>query len=113
MMRVSTHAVLVLVLCCGASGALATEPRNDERERAWHLSATYSADLLRNLSGGLAVGSAYLDNLELKAAVDAGAQWGWNGWSFMVSALYNNRARFSERYSGDAQTASNIDAPRC
>jgi carbohydrate-selective porin OprB len=76
------------------------------------LVATYTGDLLRNTTGGVAVGNAYLDNLDLVASVDAERVFGWRGWSFAAHALYNNRGRFSEPLVGDAQSVSNIDAPR-
>jgi porin len=75
-------------------------------------SVAYTADLLRNTTGGANVGSAYLDNLDVTATLDAASLLGWNGVTLHAHALYNNRAQFSERFTGDAQTASNIDAPR-
>jgi porin len=81
-------------------------------DNAHELAAVYTADLWRNTRGGLRTGNAYLDNLDLTLAVDAQRAWGLAGVSAFVHALYNNSARFSERYVGDAMTVSNIDAPQ-
>lgn len=81
-------------------------------DRAYELAAVYTGDLWRNASGGLRTGGTYLDNLDLSIALDAERAWGFSGVSAFVYALYNNSARFSERYVGDAMTVSNIDAPQ-
>jgi porin len=81
-------------------------------DRAYEFAAVYTGDLWRNASGGLRTGDTYLDNLDLTLAVDAERAWGFPGVSAFVDALYNNSARFSERYVGDAMTVSNIDAPQ-
>lgn len=84
----------------------------DETEPAAVLSAAYTADLLRNASGGLATGNAYLDNLDVTLSLDGERAFGMPGLTFFAYALYTNDARFSEVYPGDVMTASNIDAPR-
>lgn len=81
-------------------------------EPAYQLATVYTADLWRNARGGLRTGSAYLDNLDVTFELDAERAWGWSGVSAFVYGLYNNSARFSERYVGDAMTISNIDAPK-
>ena len=83
-----------------------------ESSEAWTLSTVYTADLLRNARGGLAVGNAYLDNLDVSLAIDGERAFGVPGLQLFAYGLYNNAARFSEELSGDAMTASNIDAPR-
>ncbi len=71
--------------------------------------AVYTSDLLRNASGGIAEGSAYLDNLDLTLEIDAEALWGLPGVEVFLYGLYNNGTSFSERYVGDAQVVSNIE----
>jgi porin len=85
---------------------------DDPDDRAYELAAVYTGDLWRNASGGLRTGDTYLDNLDLTLAVDAERALGFSGVSAFVYVLYNNSARFSERYVGDAMTVSNIDAPQ-
>lgn len=74
-----------------------------------NVDAVYSADILRAVSGGISTGNAYLDNLDLTVELDADTLWGVSGAEFFLYGLYNNGARFSERYVGDAQVASNIE----
>jgi porin len=83
-----------------------------DSRRAFTLSAAYTADLLRNASGGLEVGNTYLDNVDFMLDIDGELALGVPGLEFFVYGLYNNANRFSERYAGDAMTASNIDSPR-
>ncbi|MGH8175709.1 MAG: carbohydrate porin [Steroidobacter sp.] len=77
----------------------------------YELEATYTADVWRNMQGGIRTGGAYLDNLDVTLSVDGERAWGVRGLSAFAYALYNNDARFSQRYVGDAMTVSNIDAP--
>jgi porin len=92
--------------------AMAEEPESPESSQPWTLSTVYTADLLRNERGGVAVGNAYLDNLDVSLAVDGERTFGVPGLQLFAYGLYNNSARFSQELSGDAMTASNIDAPR-
>lgn len=78
---------------------------------AYGFEAVYTAELWRNAQGGLRTGGVYLDNLDLTLNVDGERAWGLPGLTAFAYVLYNNSARFSERYVGDALTASNIDAP--
>lgn len=107
-MRCSARAGLALTLIGVTSNICA----NESAESATVLSAAYTVDLLRNASGGLATGNAYLDNLDVTLSVDGEGAFGVPGLTLFAYALYTNDARFSEVYSGDVMTASNIDAPR-
>lgn len=80
--------------------------------RGFTLSAAYTADFLRNASGGLKVGNTYLDNLDLTIEVDGERAFGMPGLEVRLHGLYNNANRFSERFAGDALVVSNIDGPR-
>ncbi len=72
----------------------------------------YKADLLHNGKGGLNFGSAYLDDAGLTIDLGLGALLGEGDGRAFVHLLWNNRPTFSDRYSGDLQTVSNIDAPQ-
>ncbi|MEO7386768.1 MAG: carbohydrate porin [Gammaproteobacteria bacterium] len=76
------------------------------------VSATYTGEPIRNLSGGIRTGGTYLDNLDLQIAADRGSVFGIPGLSGFLYGLYNNSNVFSDKYVGDAQVISNIDAPR-
>jgi porin len=96
----------VAVVSCACGSELS------ESQPAWTLAGTYTADLLRNTRGGLAPGNAYLDNLDISLAIDGEIAFAIPGLRLLATGLYNNAARFSERFPADAMTVSNIDAPR-
>jgi porin len=107
------HVANLLLLQLGTSGlAMAEGLESPDSSEPWTLSTVYTADLLRNSRGGLAVGNAYLDNLDVSLEVDGERAFGVPGLQLFAYGLYNNSARFSQELSGDAMTASNIDAPR-
>lgn len=99
-----------LLLKVGALSCLC-EAAAAETPPAWTLGGTYTADFLRNTHGGLAVGDAYLDNLDVTLSIDGERAFGIPGLQLFAYGLYNNATRFSEVLPGDAMTASNIDAP--
>ena len=103
-------APLTAVLFTLQLGAAAEANERDDAP-AYDFEAVYTADLWRNTRGGLRTGGVYLDNLDVTLAVDGERAWGARGVSAYLYGLYNNSARFSERYIGDAMGASNIDAP--
>lgn len=80
----------------------------DEEQGPLLIEATYTGEVMSNLSGGIRRDSRYLDNLDLVAEVDLEAVAGWRGASAHVYALYNNGTSFST-LTGDAQVASNIE----
>jgi porin len=71
--------------------------------------ARYTADALWNVRGGLNEGSAYVDQLELAAAFDAGRVAGIDNLTGYTSLIRTNEPTFSDRYVGDAMIVSNID----
>lgn len=81
------------------------------REFAKHLDigAEYAVDLLRNVSGGLDRGDTAIGELEVVAEVD-GAAIGWDGAGFTLVTQYHHGRSLSERYVGDVQGASNLEA---
>lgn len=101
-------AVMMMTSVFAARGAAADEPIGPPVE----ISVAYTGDLIRNTTGGVAVGGTYLDNVDLTLSIDGERVFGIPGLRLLVHGLHNNEAQFSERYSGDAMTASNIDAPR-
>jgi porin len=104
-------APLTAVLFTLHLGAAAEASERETDAPAYDFEAVYTADLWRNTRGGLRTGGVYLDNLDVTLAVDGERAWGAPGVSAFVHGLYNNSARFSERYVGDAMGLSNIDAP--
>lgn len=88
------------LMACNSGRARATAPLSVE--------AVYTGEIWGNLAGGIRRDTAYLDNFDIIATLDA-HHIGLSGTTVGVSTLYNNRNRFSETVVGDLQTISNID----
>ena len=73
------------------------------------LEAVYTAEVFSNARGGIARGARYLDNLDLKAAVDLDQMVGWRGATMFAYLLANSGSAFSSDLTGDIQGVSNID----
>jgi porin len=71
----------------------------------------YTSDLLSNVSGGLRKGTGWLGRFDL-ALDKSGDIAGISGAEAHFDLMLLHGARFSRDYAGDAQTLSNIDAPR-
>lgn len=100
-----------LIASCGfAIAACAPLPAPAE-EIAPNLSldAVYTADALANVSGGAKTGAAVLGLVDVLAELD-GAAIGWNDAIAVLDVIYTHGPNFTNRYSGDAQTISNIQA---
>ena len=72
----------------------------------------YVADFLHNASGGIKNGSAYLQNIDAMFTLDLRRIPGFRGGSLFAYLLWNDASTFSDRYAGDSQVVSNIDAER-
>lgn len=99
-MRIASSLALILTLTTGAASLATAAQAEIEYD------AVLTADLLRNHQGGQNKGSRLMGNLDLSAAWQ-GAE-GWDGFAYVLADAGGG---FSERYSGDAQVVSNIDAP--
>lgn len=82
-----------------------------EKCRGLTASAVYTGEPIRNFDGGLREGSTYLDNLDLQLAADRGSIFAIPGLAGFAYVLHNNANTFGDKYVGDTQVASNIDAP--
>jgi porin len=107
----STATVIAAFLALGALPAVASDCAEavDADCSVWNIDVAYTADLWRNASGGIERGSAYLDGLDLAAAVDAERAFGWRGVRLYGHVQYNNGAEFSGSRVGDAQAVSNLE----
>jgi len=107
--------IAATLLAIVASGSVAHAQVADCEQSAdvdcstWTVDASYTADLWRNASGGLARGESYLDGLDVVASLDAERAFGWPGVRLHGHVQYNNGAEFSGRWVGDAQAASNLE----
>jgi porin len=94
--------VLALLIALGAA-AVAAEPPLD-------LSAANVTDVLADVSGGLRREARILDKLDITAAY-VGDNHNHPGLSAFIDLQATNGANFSKTVIGDAQIASNLDAP--
>ncbi|GGZ39671.1 carbohydrate porin [Asticcacaulis endophyticus] len=98
MFRASAFRLTCVLVALAASGTARAEIEYD---------AVLTTDLLHNKSGGLREGSRVMSNLDLSAAWQGPSN--WDGFAYVLADAGGG---FSERYSGDAQVVSNIDAPK-
>jgi porin len=68
-----------------------------------------SAEVWRNLQGGLAVGDTTLNKLQASVTFDGDAA-GWRGFSAYAQVFKTNAEILSASRTGDVQTVSNIEA---
>lgn len=76
----------------------------------WTLEVRNTAEVWRNLQGGLSVGDATLDKLQASLRFRGDAI-GWRGFSAYTQVFKTNSESLSLARTGDTQTASNIEAP--
>jgi porin len=69
------------------------------------LTATLNTDLMADIDGGLRRGALPITDLEM-----AGSWKNPSGWRGYLDILVDSSGRFSQRYSGDLQSVSSIDA---
>ncbi len=88
----------------------ASECEDNASDSPYTFGAEYTGEIWRNTTGGLRRATAYLDNLDLTAEIDAERAWGWDGAIFFGYLLANTDDTLSPDIVGDAQGVSNIDA---
>ena len=103
-----------LAVCLLLIGLIPVPGRAEEESGGRTISAevAYVADLLRNATGGIRKGSAYLQNVDATIEFDLGRVLKGGTGSLFAYLLWNDASTFSDRYPGDAQVVSNIDAER-
>lgn len=106
--------VFRFAICTLMIGSIPVSGRAEAESGGHTISAEvgYVSDLLRNASGGIRSGSAYLQNVDATFAIDLGPVLGNGAGSLFAYLLWNDASTFSDRYPGDAQVVSNIDAER-
>src|SRR3954465_4904819 len=98
------------VLLC-AMYSLPCVAQQEDAANALNFSAAYSGDLRRNTTGGLAVGTAYSDELDLGA--------GWSSDRLLpgtlitssIAVMYVGGDDISTTLVGDLQGLNNLEAP--
>lgn len=85
-------------------------PSQGSSPDAVDLELAYIFDLAANLSGGVERGMVGLGNLDALALLNVDALGGWDGATILFYGLGNHGGKVTA-LTGDAQTASNIEAP--
>ena len=121
---VSKYRYALLGLWLSASGALADEPRDWQHSTLsgdWggarsRMSANgldweivYKSSVHSSVSGGLASGTEYLGNIDVKLAVDGDKAWGWPGATALLYVLNNHGGKINAAHVGSAQGVDNIE----
>lgn len=107
----SVRALGILLAAIAPVTALADCPGSEAGCAGLTFTAAYTGEPIHNVTGGRRTGGTYLDNLDLQLSADRGRVFGIPGLAAFVFVLHNNSAQFSDKYVGDAQVVSNIDAP--
>jgi porin len=81
-----------------------------KKEKSFKFEASYTGDIVNNLSGGIKTGSCYLGMANIRLGFDSEKAGLWRGGYFLVSATNTHGAKPSEELLGDIQIASNIEA---
>ncbi len=97
-----------LLIGSAAPDPAAAEPKGDSEAVTTEFG--YIGDFFHNASGGIRNGSAYLQNIDAMITLDLGRVLVPKCGSIFAYLLWNNPSTFSDRYSGDTQVVSNIDA---
>ncbi len=98
--RYSAAAAVMLLLTAGSVHAETT------------IEAYYQGEILHNSTGGIDTGGTYLEDAGLTVQTDLEELFGVPDSSIFLYLLWNNHNTFSDRYVGDLQGISNIDAER-
>ncbi|MCB1940668.1 MAG: carbohydrate porin [Candidatus Accumulibacter sp.] len=73
--------------------------------------ALYTADYLRNTTGGLQRGGAYMGHLDLAVQLDGQKLLGWQGATAYLQLISNAGGRFNLNYVGSLMGVDNLEAP--
>ena len=103
-------ATLLLLAGALARGGDAPDSQPDKESAALRFPFSYTGEGLANLAGGYKRGAVYEGLVSLGAQGDLGRLAGWEGGSFLVSALYPHGPSLTDKYVHDFNRVSSIDA---
>ncbi|MFN8256018.1 MAG: carbohydrate porin [Bacteroidales bacterium] len=95
---------------CLLLNAVIKAQQNDDPEKALILEASYTGDIVNNLSGGLKTGHCYLGMANVCLGFDVEKAGFWKGGMFYINAANTHGSTPSAIMLGDMQVASNIEA---
>jgi porin len=79
-------------------------------DRGVHLQAGYIGEVIGNVSGGLKTGAIYEGLFETGLEINTEAAGWWKNGTFQISSLFPHGPGFSEKYTGNLLTPSNVEA---
>jgi len=85
-----------------------TNSSAQEKQEAFALNMSYTADIGRNFYGGISQNNAFLGNIDLTLNLDAEKARLWKGGTFFLYLL-NNHGNSLSQYVGDLQGVDNIE----
>ncbi len=97
-------------LVIALAAANATTAQETAKENPFTFGASYTGDVINNLSGGIKTGSAYLGMATMALGLDTHKAGLWKGGEFFVFGANTHGDTPSATLIGDLQTASNIEA---
>jgi len=87
---------------------LVTNSSAQEKQEAFVLNMSYTADIGRNFYGGISQKNAFLGNIDLTLSLDTEKARLWKGGTFFLYLL-NNHGNSLSQYVGDLQGVDNIE----
>src|ERR1041384_5556070 len=106
--RSSIRAIAAASMLAVLASAVAQEA---EEGPSFTLSASYTGDLRRNTTGGLAVGTAYDDSVDLGLIWVSDGLFPGTRMTTNLSVMHLAGGGITERYVGDLQGVNNIEGP--
>jgi porin len=106
------HNTLPALMGCALASLPIVLAADEQDERALRVEALYTAEIWRNVQGGLRTGAKLLGDLDIAAEIDGERAWGLEGVTLFANGLFVHGGSLSGQYVGDAQTLSNIEAAR-
>lgn len=107
-----TLTVCIFVLGCAAAMAAdnSRDPRQILADWGIQVNATYIAETLGNISGGVKKGAIYTGRADLGATIDLGKFVGWEGATFHANMFQIHGRGLSRDYIGNLMLVSGVEA---
>ncbi|HYJ39988.1 MAG TPA: carbohydrate porin [Steroidobacteraceae bacterium] len=103
--------VLAVSLLALAAFGRAARAQDADESAGLAVSVSYTGDLRRNTTGGIAVGSAYSDSFDLGATWSSSSLFTGTGFTTSLSVMHLGGDDISGEFVGDMHGINNIEAP--
>src|SRR6056297_147655 len=106
--------ILIIILCFISKSLYSVLTDNAEKldsaSKAVKEEVAYTGDFVRNMNGGISTGNAYLGKFDFGLSLNTEMLGLWKGGRFKILATAVHGGMPSEKFIGDYQVASNIEA---